>query len=176
MRANCGEPIAIVMGGWKMLKSLDCSWKTCGVSSIRELEALAPMGEAFYEERENLPGKFNPVMWVRTWWSLLELPNFVMIQLTDPEGTPMGAIGGLATPDLNTGEMVAIEQFWYVDKAARGHGMTLLRAFESWAMEQGAVRVVVGHIYDAERSEAWKKLFAMKHYTPLEIHYYKELA
>ena|GEM_PF-1256182 len=159
-----------------MLKSLDCSWRTSGVSSIKELEALAPMGELFYEERENLPGRFNPVMWVQTWWSLLELPNFVMIQLLEPGGEPRGAIGGLATPDLNTGEMIAVEQFWYVDPLARGRGMSLLTAFETWAMDQGAVRVIIGHVWDADKTAAWKRMFAMKHYNPLEIHYYKELA
>lgn len=99
-----------------------------------------------------------------------------MIKLVDDDNRLRGAIGGVATADLNTGETVAIEQFWYVDKEARGRGLILLTAFEDWSMEQKAVRCVIGHIYDAERAEAWKRLFAMKHYTPLEIHYSKELA
>src|SRR4030095_16282635 len=176
MKASSEGRIGIEMGELRMLQSLGSSWKTAGVSSIKELEDLAPMGEMFYLGRDSLPGRFNPLMWVRTWWSLLELPNFTMIQLLDPLGVPRGAIGGVATPDLNTGEMVAIEQFWYVDHQARGHGMLLLAAFETWAMEQAAVRCVIGHIWDADRGAAWKRLFAMKHYTPLEIHYSKELA
>lgn len=165
------------MAGLKTLNSSDSLWKTSGVSSINEVVNLAPMGEAFYEERDNLPGKFNRMIWIRTWWSLLSNhQNFTMIQLIDPQGLPRGAIGGVCTPDLNTGELVAIEQFWYVDSLARGHGMKLLTAFETWAMDNRAVRCVIGHIWDNERGEAWKRLFAMKHYTPLEIHYSKELA
>src|SRR5262245_47224718 len=159
-----------------MLKSLDCSWRTSGVSSISELEALAPMGEKFYEERDLLPGKFNRMAWVQTWRNLLELDNFKMIQLLDQEESPRGGIGGVCTFDLNTGETIAVEQFWYVEPDARGHGLMLLQAFENWAMDKDAVRVIIGHVYDSKRSEAWKRLFAMRHYMPLEIHYYKELA
>lgn len=99
-----------------------------------------------------------------------------MIQLLNPLSRPKGAIGGVCTSDLNTGETVAIEQFWYVDPEARGKGLMLLEAFEDWAMSKGAIRAIIGHIWDEDRGEAWKRLFAMKHYTPLEIHYYKELA
>jgi hypothetical protein len=99
-----------------------------------------------------------------------------MIQLRDDEGKPRGAIAGVVTPDLNTGELVAIEQFWFVDNQARGRGLLLLTAFEEWAMSHGAMRCIIGHIWDDKRGEAWKRLFAMKHYTPLEIHYSKELA
>jgi hypothetical protein len=160
----------------KMLKSSGYLWKTSGVSNINELVELAPMGEAFYEERSLLPGRFNKHVWITTWWNLLELPNFTMIRLLDDDDKARGALGAIATPDLNTGELMAIEQFWYVDRQARGKGLLLLTAFEEWAMSQGAVRCTIGHIWDEDRGEAWKRLFAMKHYLPLEIHYSKELA
>ena len=99
-----------------------------------------------------------------------------MIRLLDENDEPRGGLGGIVTPDLNTGELMAIEQFWYVDRQARGRGLLLLTAFEDWAMSQNAVRVIIGHIWDEDRGEAWKRLFAMKHYEPLEIHYSKELA
>jgi len=87
----------------------------------------------------------------------------------------MGAIAGVVTHDLNTGDCVAVEQFWYVEREARGHGMKLLLHFEKWAKDSGAVRVTLGHVWDAAKQAVWERFYGMRGYKPLEIHYYKVL-
>jgi GNAT superfamily N-acetyltransferase len=133
------------------------------------------MGEKFFAERKNMPGVFNKQAWIQKWDALLLIPNIRMFQLLDPEDRKQGAIAGIVTHDLNTGDLIAVEQFWYVEKAARGHGLSLLEHFESWARSCGAIRVTLGHVWDGEKQAVWERFYSMKGYKPMEIHYYKVL-
>jgi GNAT superfamily N-acetyltransferase len=158
-----------------MSKFSDSLWRISGVLSISELETLAPMGERFFAERKNLPGTFNKERWIETWDRLLRINNIAMFQLLDPKGKQQGAIAGIVTNDLNTGDLIAVEQFWYVERTARGHGLSLLKHFERWALGCGATRVTLGHVWDGAKQAVWERFYAMKGYKPLEIHYYKVL-
>lgn len=50
----------------------------------------------------------------------------------------VGMIGLFVHPHPFTGQRTATEMFWWIDPEARGPGMRLLRAAETWARRAGA--------------------------------------
>jgi GNAT superfamily N-acetyltransferase len=77
---------------------------------------------------------------------------------------------GMIAPHYLTGEPVAFKTAWYAIPGARGYGTHLLRAFESWAKEKGARRIMV-----AGRQERTLALLERLGYEPLETVYAKDV-
>ena len=85
-----------------------------------------------------------------------------------------GALGGMlavvAYAHPLSGEWVAGELAWWVDRDHRGVGLRLLRAAERWARAQGAVRFdLVAPTPEVET------LYARLGYVPIERTYQREL-
>ena len=77
-----------------------------------------------------------------------------MIVVADREGHVVGMIGMLLFPHHISSELIAGEVFWWMEPEARGGGLRLLRAAETWARAQGVKRIqmiaptlAVGHVY-----------------------------
>ena len=86
-------------------------------------------------------------------------------------GDPVAAcLCGMIAPHYLTGEPTAFKTAWYAIPGARGYGTRLLRAFEVWAKEKGARRIIV-----AGRQPRTLTLLERLHYQPLETVYSKEL-
>jgi len=86
-------------------------------------------------------------------------------------GDPIAAwLCGMIAPPYLTGEPTAFTTAWYAIPGARGYGAHLLRAFESWAKEKGARRIIV-----AGRQDRTLTLLERLHYQPLETVYSKDL-
>ena len=86
-------------------------------------------------------------------------------------GDPIAAcICGMIAPHYLTGEPTAFKTAWYAMPGARGYGAHLLRAFEAWAKEKGARRIIV-----AGRQPRTLTLLERLHYQPLETVYSKDL-
>ena len=77
---------------------------------------------------------------------------------------PTGAICGVIAPHYLTGEPAAIKSAWFARRNARGHGAALFRAFERWAVENGAKRVIA-----SARNPRTLKLLSYGGYSQLEI-------
>lgn len=77
------------------------------------------------------------------WWRRHLLAGSGAMFLIDCEGTVAGGIGGTLNQIPLTGEVSAVESFWYVSEAHRGGlgGLRLHAAFEAWARAQGAADV-----------------------------------
>jgi hypothetical protein len=87
-------------------------------------------------------------------------------------GEPVKAmICGVVAPHYLTGEPAAFKTAWYATPSARGHGASLLRAFEKWARQQGAKRLFV-----AGRSVRTLTMLGRLGYAPLETVYEKDLS
>jgi len=148
----------------------DSLWKICGVTTIEQLQQLAPMGAMFWKELK-MPGRFVPQQWIGSWQNLIAQGMAIVIGLMRDQ-TLMGAIGGVLAHDLNDGALVSVEQFWFVTPEARGRGLRLLDAFETASRLRGAQRIMVGHIH-AGRDDLWHRVLARKGYVLLESHYIK---
>jgi GNAT superfamily N-acetyltransferase len=86
-------------------------------------------------------------------------------------GEPAAAfLCAVIAPHYFTGELTAFKTAWYAIPAARGYGAHLLRAFEAWAREKGARRVIV-----AGRQERTLTLLSRLGYAPLETVTSKDL-
>ncbi len=86
-------------------------------------------------------------------------------------GEPIAAVlCGLVTPHYFTGELTAFKTAWYAVPAARGYGAHLLRAFEKWAQEKGARRLIV-----AGRQDRTLQLLERLDYRPLETVFAKDI-
>ena len=86
-------------------------------------------------------------------------------------GEPVRAvICGAIAPHYLTGEPTAFKTAWYAAPSARGYGAYLLRAFEKWALDQGAKRLFV-----AGRAGRTLTMLSRLGYTPLETVYEKDL-
>lgn len=138
-----------------------------------ELPELARLGKLFYREGA-LPGKFVPEQFIATWRKFFELGFGVVFGLRI-EGELMGALGAAVLPDPNDGELVGSEMFWWVAPEARGHGMGLLNAYETWAVnEMGAKRIGMVHLLSLA-PEKMGKLYERRGYKATEVHYVKEI-
>lgn len=105
------------------------------------------------------------------------LASFAASHLCDAEriylaaGKPAAAcLCGMISPHYLTGELTAFKTAWYAIPEARGYGAHLLRAFEAWAKEKRARRIIV-----AGRHQRTLSLLERLHYHPLETVYSKDL-
>ena len=86
-------------------------------------------------------------------------------------GDPVAAcLCGMIAPHYLTGEPTAFKTSWYALPGSRGFGAHLLKAFEAWAMQKGARRIIV-----AGRRDRTLTLLERLHYQPLETVYAKDL-
>ena len=126
--------------------------------TIEELPLCVPFGPSFMQEYD-LPGVFNPDVFLKNWRYFLQSLTAVLYGLWD-EGRVVGGIGGLVHPDLNTGDLHAVECFWYVDPAYRNTLMAgrLPLTFKKWGKRHGAVRWKMIHLLAKDENPSTVKL------------------
>ena len=92
-----------------------------------------------------------------------------LIVMGDPA---VGMVGGIIYPHYFNDEIIAQELFWWVSPAHRGGGGTrLLDAFEQWAEDEGADKIMMISLEKNDVSGIYKK----RGYTSLEHTYEKKL-
>ena len=135
------------------------------------LDKMRHLGPSFFAESK-LPGQFKLESFVNSWHTILKLGAGALFR-ADRRGELVGMIGGLICPDLYDGEIVCHTSFWFVVPTARGRlSIQLLEAFEDWAREVGAKRVVVTHLSSVE---SLGLLYSRRGYQPLERSYVRKL-
>jgi len=129
------------------------------------------LGEDFFAEK-GLPGSFKKEKFIEAWKNLLA-SNVAALWVTVQEDKVTGALGGLLFPDINDGELVAQEMFWYVsDKARKGtDGVRLMLNFEAWAKVMGAKRIIMAALTNSDFRIG--PLYEARGYKPVETHYLK---
>lgn len=139
-----------------------------------DLDGIADLGAFFFKEAQ-LPGEFNAEHWKATWKTLL-IENIGTILLDTKDDQVIGAVGGIVAPDINTGDLIATESFWYVLKDHRGEGMKLFHSFVEEAQRRQCKRIVMAAVLHSPTFMSVNKFFiktlAMR---PLETHYVMEL-
>ncbi|WKW49509.1 hypothetical protein [Rhodomicrobium lacus] len=93
--------------------------------------------------------------------------NRVLLAAKEPA---VAVLAGMIAPHYLTGEPTAFKTAWYAQPGARGYGASLLRAFEAWAIEKGATRLLV-----AGRMPRTLTLLERLRFQPLETVYAKDL-
>lgn len=137
-----------------------------------DLPGIAKLGPRFFAEA-NLPGAFDERHWIRVWASLINA-GIGMVLFSENGSGPTGAIGVVAYHDMNRGDLVADEQFWFVPAVERAGslGLRLLRGAEKSLRELGVKRFRPGYIAGDERLA---RLYQRLGYEPLETKMEKHL-
>jgi hypothetical protein len=140
--------------------------------TVKELPLCLPFGEAFMQEK-HIPGVFNPDVFLKNWTTFLTSYPAAIFGLWKDEQL-IGGIGGMIHPDLNTGQRIAVEFFWYVGHEHRHTigSIKLVRRWKRWAKENGAVRWRMIHLLDVDETASSVKLasfYEKQGLRPIEV-------
>lgn len=92
-----------------------------------------------------MPGRLNEEHFLHHCQELVRQDLGFVIGLFDKERF-VGGLGAVCAREFATGDLAAIEQFWYVLPECRTGGLRLLRAFEEEARVRGCVRLHMVHL------------------------------
>lgn len=82
-----------------------------------------------------------------------------------------GAIGGMLAPMKFSADVLAQEVFWWAEK----DGLSLMRAFESWARDKDAKAICMASIRGEGTEARLAKLYERRGYRPAEHFFIKGL-
>ena len=110
------------------------------------------------------------------WSATLSFNQGIIFLLEDGAAKVAGGIGGIKLPNLLSGEMSAVELFWYVKPEFRKGlwPVRLLKQFERWAFEHGCAEVAMIYMEDSQ-PEKMRSFYERSGYTLRESHYTKKL-
>lgn len=150
-----------------MIKRVNC------INGITDAE-FERIGKLFVAEAK-LPGEFCTAHF-RKWWDTalrMGVGAFWVMTIGDKI---YGLIGGLLSQCPFTGETLAVETFWFVEKEMRStiSGPKLFFLFMDWAKEVGAKRVVVSKIVQ-NGSDKLDSFYTSRGLQKFETHYVKDL-
>ena len=140
--------------------------------TVYDLPLASQMGPKFYVEGK-VPGEFIPEVFVASWTTLIERGLGFIVGLFK-ESKLCGCLGAAVTKCLNSGQLIANEQFWFVLPEARGDGLRMVPAYEDEAMKRGAKRCSMALIKNLQ-PEALGAYYKRRGYVAFEIAYAKEL-
>lgn len=139
---------------------------------VHQLNEIADRGFQFYKEGD-IPGRFVPEVWHRNWVQLLNNGSGVLLGL-QRDGQWSAAIGGVIYPDINDGDLVLMECFWFAFPEARGRALRLVRDFEDEGKLRGAKRVIMMHLLSIN-AEVLGRVYQRMGYRAVETHYIKDI-
>jgi GNAT superfamily N-acetyltransferase len=140
---------------------------------IAELSQLEDCAREFYAASRFLK-RFDMELFQTVWTGLVSSGTGVVFVLTNAAGEIQGTLGGVAVPDIYSGDPIATEFFWFVRPGARGRGLDLLRAFEQWARAKGCVQLRMARLLDV-MPERLDRIYRRLGFEAVEVNYHKEL-
>jgi len=143
------------------------------IATDNELHGIAQLGPKFWSESK-LPGDFKPDVFVENWKKIIAKDQGCIIFNQDDKGGINGAIGLLVYQDINDGELVMQEAFWFVSPESRGFGLRLLKKAEEIAKMINVRRFVMTHLLNGYADQL-SRLYPRMGFKALEINYIKHL-
>lgn len=143
-------------------------------AEIFDLPLLVEGAKLFFGEGK-LPGVFDPNTFLDGWARLIT-SGVGVIFIAWESDTVKGAIGGAMSPDINTGDITAAEMFWFMKPDHRRglDGIRLLKAFEDWSRQNGAIRIWMLHVVGLNDNR-FESLYPRLGYSLAERIYIKDL-
>lgn len=141
-----------------------------------DIPHLINMGARFHASLPHLDSilPFDPDSFGEFVFHIIEYKTGVVLCLDD-SGTLRGMACAIAIAQwFNRNHTAAQEVFWWVDEEARGHGMQLFNALESWAVERGVDSITVSSttVHDPERLSAF---YGSRGFIQTDINYIKRV-
>lgn len=120
----------------------------------RFVEDIGKLGAMFHAQASR-PGRFNVNHAISVIDGLLTTGHGAMFVERGLDGSVIGTICGVISPDIFTGDIIASELFWFVDPWGRGSaGPRLYKAFMDWSSSLGARHVLMAHMHFAVSEKA----------------------
>jgi GNAT superfamily N-acetyltransferase len=142
------------------------------IATDDQLDGIAQLGPKFWSE-SNLPGDFKPEVFVENWKKIIAKDQGCIIFNQDEKGGINGAIGLLVYQDINDGELVMQEAFWFVSPESRGFGLRLLKKAEEIAKMINVKRFIMMHLHNMY-ADKLAKVYQHMGFRPMETNYIKE--
>lgn len=141
---------------------------------VEELSSTIETAHLFFDESK-LPSKFDFDNWMDQ-WKIIYNADIGCIFVYEEEGVNKGLIGGVFNKCMFTGEMEAIEAFWFVqkDKRGSGGGIQLIKALEDEAKKRGCKRIKMAYLMSVN-PEAMSSVYERMGYEPIQNCVVKEL-
>jgi len=138
------------------------------------LSQIDEIGQSFAKEAR-YPGGWNWDAFHQVWFELLSSGLGKIFVVEDDNGL-VGALGAAFLPDPYSGQMTAVEQFWYVLPSHRKTrvGMDLFLAFQQEAQKRQAKKMVMVHLA-ALTPESLQKFYEKEGFKLAEQTFWKEL-
>jgi hypothetical protein len=136
--------------------------------TVEEVPQCEEIGRLFYAEG-TIPGEFNPEVFNSNWKNLID-NNVGTILGAWKNNRLIGVLGGVLAPDVNDGQLVANEMFWFMLPDSRGGGIRLLKSYMKLMKSRGAKRITMVHLADGMGNRV-KKLYTRLGLEPVETHY-----
>lgn len=140
--------------------------------TVDQIPAASEFGPAFFAEG-GFPGRFIPEVFCSKWKALVDGGIGFIVGLFSGDKMT-GVFGAVVVEDLNDGELVANECFWFVSPESRGRGFELLLAYEEEARRRGAKRCSMIHLLSLQ-PEKLAEIYKKRGYRAIETSYLKEL-
>lgn len=109
------------------------------LATLEDIPRLVAMGQQFRNDsvyRALIPENLPRFEWL---FHRLIGGEDATVLVLERAGAIEGMLGAFIFEHPVSAERCASEMFWWVDPAARGRGIWLLKAIERWAAERGAV-------------------------------------
>lgn len=142
--------------------------------TVETLDRIIPIGEAFAAEA-NYPGGFNWTAFSSTWHQMLEF-KLGRIFVVEEAGKVVAALGMATSFDPYSGDLTALEQFWFVLASHRKTrvGLDLFERFEQAGKEVGAKKLVMVHLA-ALTPKSLQSFYEHQGYRLAEQTFWKEI-
>lgn len=145
-----------------------------------EVEVMLEAGNAFYKEGK-FPGTFCNATFTRRMEGLIGHEPGAVVGSFGPDGEFQGALAATLCECPFTGDLMAVEMFWYILPRFRGGtaGVRLLQAFDDWARSKGVKRAAMIHLVGETEGVEKARLSALYErmgFFPVEINYLKDYA
>lgn len=99
---------------------------------------------------------------------LISVPAGCVI-IAEEMGEIVGVLVGAISGSLFSPAIVAEELMWWIEPEFRGKGLPMMRMFEKWAKDSGAVMCIMSGFDDLDR------LYTIRGYKKRSTHYAKEV-
>jgi GNAT superfamily N-acetyltransferase len=146
---------------------------TIRTATPEDLGRVEKCAREFYSSSRHLK-RFDLETFRKTWLSLFASDCGVIFLVCDDSDDILGALGAVAYPDPNSGELVAVEFFWFIRKGCRGKGLELYRRFEQWARDRNCLQIRMGYLVDL-MAEKHQRVYRRLGFEPIEVTYAKTL-
>jgi len=117
--------------------------------------------------------KLDPDHLVACWERFFD-SGIGVIYLAEENGGVIGGIGGIKYQEIFTGNLTAVEMFWFISEGKRGAGIKLFKLYEQWAIDNGCKRIAMIYL-PFSMPEKLERFYTLNGYRLLEMHYEKEL-